>query len=261
MKVISIVNIKGGVGKTVTTVNLAACFGGIGKKVLVVDIDPQSNATQYLNRYDIKGQELSTYDVLIEKSLDVNSAIANTGIANVDIIPGNIKLAACENEIINNTMRSRETRLIKALRNIEKDYDYILIDCPPSLSIFTTNALVASDYVLVPIKIDQFAIDGLGYLIDKIYDIKDEFNPVLEFLGAFITMDKRTAVNREIKKDLKEILKDKLLKTTIRENVKLVQSTFEQKPVITFAKNAASSKDYKILSQEVIEHVETKSLA
>lgn len=252
MKIISIVNIKGGVGKTVSTVNMAACLGELGKRVLIVDADPQSNATQYLNCYDPEG--ISTYDVLMDKDLDINTVIKSTEVNNVDVVPANIKLILCENEIINDTRRSRETRLKKVLEDL-KEYDYVIIDCPPSLSVITTNALVASNYVLVPIKIDKFALDGFGYLLDTIDQISDEFNPDLEFLGAFITMDKRTAVNKNIKSELKEALKEKFLNTSIRENVKLVQSTFEQKPVIMFDKNAISSKDYRALTQEVMQHV------
>lgn len=253
MKILSIVNIKGGVGKTVSTVNMAACLGEFGKKVLIIDADPQSNATQYLNCYS--AEKDSTYDVLMDKEIDVNTIIKNTSVKNVNIIPGNIKLILCENEIINDTRRSRENRLKKALDSLKEEYDYVLIDCPPSLGVITTNALVASDYIIVPIKIDKFALDGFGYLLDTLDQIRDEFNPKLEFLGAFITMDKRTAVNREIKKELKEALKDKLFNVSVRENVKVVQSTFKQKPVITYCKNAISSKDYMALTQEVMQHV------
>lgn len=252
MKIISVVNIKGGVAKTVSSVNIAACLGEINKRVLIIDMDAQSNATQYLNSYDTQG--LSTYDLLMDKDLDINTVKKSTGIKNVDIIPGNIKLILCENEIINDTRRSRESRLKKALEKVD-EYDYVIIDCPPSLGIITTNALVASQYILVPIKIDKFALDGFGYLLDTIDQIRDEFNSELEFLGAFITMDKRTSVNKDVKKELKEALGEKLFNVAIRENVKLVQSTFKQEPVISFCKNAISSKDYRALTQEVIQHV------
>lgn len=253
MKIISIVNIKGGVGKTVSSVNIAACLGESDKRVLIIDTDAQSNATQYLNCYEPQGT--SSYDLLMDKDLEISTVIKCTSLKNVDIIPGNIKLILCENEIVNDTRRSRENRLKKVLERLDSQYDYVIIDCPPSLGIITTNALVASNYVLVPIKIDKFALDGFGYLLDTIDQISDEFNPGLEFLGAFITMDKRTAVNRSVKAELKEALDGKLLNASIRENVKLVQSTFEQKPVISYAKNAISSKDYRVLTQEVMQHV------
>ncbi len=252
MKILSIVNIKGGVGKTASSVNIATSLGEVGKRVLIVDADAQSNATQYLDCYSTEGT--STYDVLMDKDLDASTVVKNTNVKNVSIVPANIKLILCENEIINDTRRSRESRLKKALESL-KEYDYIIIDCPPSLGVITTNALVASDYVLVPIKIDKFALDGFGYLLETLDQIRDEFNPKLEFLGAFITMDKRTAINRNIKAKLKEALKEKLFNASIRENVKLIQSTFEQKPVVIYDKNAISSRDYRVLTQEVIQHV------
>lgn len=252
MVVISMVNIKGGVGKTVSTVNMAACFAEQHKRVLVIDLDAQSNATQYLKSYD--GSGFSSYDVMMYKDIDIHRVIRKTEVENVDIVPANIKLATCESEIANNTMRSREQRLKRALSSVEGEYDYVIIDCPPSLGIFTTNALVASKYVLVPIKIDQFALDGLGYILETIDELKDEFNPGLEFMGAFITMDKRTAVNREVKEELRNCLGDKILRTSIRENVKVVQSTFEQQPVVIFDKNAISSTDYRALTREVKAH-------
>lgn len=251
MKVISIVNIKGGVGKTVSSVNLAACLGEKKKKTLIIDMDAQSNATQYLNAYNTK---YSTYDVLMG-NVKIESAIVATNIPNVDILPGNIKLILCENEILNDTRKSRENRLKKAIQCLD-NYDFVIIDCPPSLGIITTNVLVAANYVLVPIKIDKFALDGFEYLLNAIDEIKDEFNSPLQFLGTFITMDKRTSVNKQIKKELKDALHEKVLNTTIRENAKVVQSTFDQVPVVLLDKNAISSKDYRNLTEEVLKYVE-----
>lgn len=253
MQILSIVNIKGGVGKTISSVNIAACLGEAGKKVLIIDLDAQSNTTQYLNAYDPEG--VSSYDVLIDKNLDVNTAIKNTDVKNVDIIPANIKLIVCENEIMNDSMRNRENRLKKALQRLREEYDYAIIDCPPSLSIITTNALVAAHYVIVPIKIDKFALDGFGYLLDTLDQVRDEFNPELEFLGAFTTMDKRTSINKSIKAELKKALKDKLFNVSVRENVKVTQSTFKQEPVIIYDKNAIASKDYRALTKEIMQHV------
>ena len=250
---ICLVNVKGGVGKTSSAVNISACLGDMGKDVLIVDVDPQSNTTQYLNMYD--PEALSTYDALMDKNLDVTEVIVNTSIKNVDILPGNLKLAVCENEIISDTKRSRENRLQRVLSKVEDKYDYIVIDCPPSLNIITTNSLVASDFVLVPIKIDKFALDGFSYLLSFIDEIKDEFNTSLELMGAFITMDKRTSVNKAIKEALRDSLGDRFFKTSIRENAKLVQSTFEQIPVVLFDKTASSSEDYMNLTKEVLSRV------
>ncbi|MCH4200165.1 MAG: AAA family ATPase [Clostridium tyrobutyricum] len=253
MKTISLVNIKGGVGKTISSVNLAACLALKNKKTLLIDIDPQSNSTQYLDRYDPNG--LSSYDVLMDKDLNLKEVIKSTGVIGLDIIPANIKMIMLENEIIADTKRSRENRLSRALKKIEDEYDFCIIDCPPSLGVITTNALVASKYVLVPIKIDQFALDGFNYLMQTINQIIDEFNPDLKFTGAFITMDKRTSVNRDIKQQLKEELKDKVFNSSIRENVKVTQSTFLLKPVVIYDKKCIASKDYEAFTNEVLYNI------
>lgn len=250
MKKIAMVNIKGGVGKTVSAVNLATGLVQKNKKVLLIDLDAQSNATQYLNRYNTAS--LSSYDVLNDKDLDIRNVIENTDIGGLDIIPANIKLVLSESEIVADTRRSRETRLQRALSKVESEYDYCIIDCPPSLGIITTNALVTSNDVLVPIKIDKFALDGFQYLLNTIEEIRDEFNPSLNLLGAFITMDKRTAVNREIKKLLKESLKDKLFDVTIRDNTKVTQSTFSEMPVMIYDPKSNASHDYVALTDIVI---------
>lgn len=252
MRVISIVNIKGGVAKTVSAVNIATLLSQ-DKKILLVDIDAQSNATRYLDMYEPTA--IGSYEVLMDKNLNLEDAIRDTNFPNLQIMSGNIKLALCENEILSDTRKSRETRLKRALDKLEGYYDYVIIDCPPSLGIITTNALVASDYVLVPIKIDKFALDGFGYLLNTIEEIKDEFNPRLNLLGTFITMDKKTKVNAVIKETLKNELGDKLLNTAIRENAAVIQSTFEQIPIVISDKNANAAKDYVSLVEEVLSYV------
>lgn len=251
MHVISLVNIKGGVGKTVSAVNIATVLAGYNYKVLLIDLDAQANTTQHFNMYD--PEQLSSYDVLMDKNIRLQEVIQPTSIENLDLIPSNIKLILAENEIITDTRKSRENRLQRALK--DANYDYVIIDCPPSLGMITTNALVASNYVLTPIKIDRFALDGFSYLLSTIDEIRDEFNPKLEFLGAFITMDKRTTVNREVKEMLQKNLGKKLLNTSIRENTTLVQSTFEQIPVTIYDPKANSAIDYQELTKEVIANV------
>lgn len=247
MKVISFLNIKGGVGKTVSTVNIAAELGRRGKRVLVIDLDPQSNTTKYLGMYYPNSK--STYDLLNGEDIGVSI----TKFDNVWLIPANINLIMSESEILSDTKRSRETRLRKYL-NSKKDgnFDYILIDCPPSLGILSINALTASDYVLVPLKIDQFALDGFEYLISSIQSAREEFNPRLELLGLFVTMDKATRINREIKNELITEIGDLLFKQTIRDNIDVVKSTFENTPVVYFNKKANASKDYKALVEEML---------
>lgn len=247
MKIISVINIKGGVAKTVSTVNIAAELGRRGKSVLVIDLDPQANATKNLNCYEV--DRPSTYEMLKGEE----PAFVFTGFDGVHLMPSNIKLILSESEILADTKKSRELRLRKYLRNMKYSYDYVIIDCPPSLGVLTTNALVASEYVLVPIKIDKFALDGFEYLLSSIEEIREEFNPELNLLGVFITMDRATAINREIKGELKNYLGDKLFNTSIRENIDVIKSTFNLMPVTYFNRRANATKDYKALVKEIEE--------
>ena len=176
MKKVSIFNIKGGVAKTTSTANLGACLSQEGKKVLLV-----------FKAYSM--DDLTVSDVLLDKHLDIHKVIKKTDFENIDILPANINLTFADRNILIDNTRSQQNRLSKALKNLNNEYDYCLIDCPPSLNMITTNALCASDEVFVPIKIDKFALDGLEYLLESIEDMKDEFNPNLNFKGCFITMD------------------------------------------------------------------------
>ncbi len=246
MKVISFLNIKGGVAKTTSCVNVAAELGRQGKRVLIIDLDPQSNSTKYLGLY--YPNSLGSYHLL--NGEDVSVTI--TQYSNVWLIPANIDLIASESEILADTKRARETRLKKWLDKSEEGFDYVLIDCPPSLGMISINALAASDYVLVPLKIDKFSLDGFEYLIDSVNSVRDEFNEKLELLGVFITMDRATRINREVKEELREELGELLFKQSIRENVDVIKSTFESTPLIYFNNRAAASKDYKSLVSELL---------
>ncbi|MDQ0149667.1 ParA family protein [Eubacterium multiforme] len=248
-EIISLFNIKGGVAKTTSTANLGACLSQYNKKVLLIDLDPQSNLTKLFKAYNI--DDLSVANALLDKTVDINNIIKSTDFENIDIIPSNIKLAFAEREILLDVSRSQQNRLSRAIRTLSKDYDYILIDCPPALNMITINALCASTDILVPIKIDKFALDGFEYLMDSIEQIKDEFNPDLNFKGCFITMDTATTVNKTIKKELKLDLKDKLFNTTIKQNVKVIESTFEESPVVFSSKKARASINYKDLVKEL----------
>ena len=247
MKVISFLNIKGGVGKTISTVNIAATLGIQGKKVLVIDLDPQSNTTKYLGMYYPNGK--STYNLLNGEDV----GISVTKFENVWLIPANINLIMSESEILSDMSKPRETRLKKYLNSKEQEsFDYVLIDCPPSLGMLSINALTTSDYVLVPLKIDQFALDGFEYLLSCIESTKEEFNPNLKLLGMFITMDKATRINREIKNELINEIGDLLFKQTIRDNIDVIKSTFESTPVVYYKKRANASKDYIALVEEIL---------
>lgn len=246
MKIISFLNIKGGVAKTTSCVNVAAQLGKEGKKVLIIDIDPQSNATKYLNMYDptLKG----TYEILNGEDVPVQITVYD----NLWLIPANINLIMSESEILSDMKRARETRIRKWIESKNSStFDYILIDCPPSLGMLSINALVASDYVVVPLKIDMFALDGFGYLMSSIQGIQEEFNSDLNVAGILITMDKSTRINSEIKAELQEEFGDLIFKQTIRDNVDVIKSTFEAKPVIYLNKNANASKDYKKFVEEL----------
>lgn len=249
MKKISIMNIKGGVAKTTSTANLGACLSQKGYKVLLIDLDPQSNLTKLFKTYSMEDLQIS--DVLLDKNLDIHKVIKKTDFENIDIIPANINLIFTERNILVDNTRSQQNRLSKALSKVNEKYDYCLIDCPPSLNIITVNALCASDEIFVPIKIDKFALDGLEYLLERIEEIKDEFNPNLNFKGCFITMDSATTVNKLIKQELKNLLGDKLFNTTIKQNVKVIESTFEECPVVFSNKKARASINYKELCKEV----------
>lgn len=249
MKKLSVVNIKGGVAKTTSAINIAAILADKGNRVLVVDVDAQSNLTMAFKAYDI--DNLSVSDVLLNKSINIFDVIKNTEYKNIDILPSNISLAFTEKKILLDVTRSQQNRLKRELELVSDKYDYCIIDCPPSLNMITINALVASDEVIVPIKIDKFALDGLEYLLESIDEIKDEFNPNLQFKGCFITMDTLTNVNKEIKKALKNILKDKMFDTSIRQNISVVEASFEQEPVVSYKKNSNASKDYKNLVEEI----------
>lgn len=245
-EVISFLNIKGGVAKTVSTVNIAAELGKQGFKVLVIDLDPQSNATKYLGLY--YPNSLGSYNVL--KGDDVGVTI--TEYDNVWLVPANINLIASESEILADTKKARETRLKKWLDKSPNQFDYVLIDCPPSLGMISINALAASNFVLVPLKIDKFSLDGFEYLINSINSVQEEFNSELNLLGVFVTMDRATKINREVKEELKEELGELLFKQSIRENVDVIKSTFETTPLIYFNNRATAAKDYKALVSELL---------
>lgn len=254
MRTIAVINIKGGVGKTISTVNIGAVLADPSehnKKVLIVDLDPQANASQLLRQYNIDGASIS--EVFLEKGFNAKNAVQKTEHKNIDIIASNINFAFVEGKIIVDTSRQQQTRLKKALAQLETDYDYCLLDCPPNIGIVTINALAAADEVIVPIKIDQFALDGLDYLINTIMDIKSEFNEKLKFIGCFVTMDNATGVNKTIKEVLKGSDSLRLFATSIKTNVKVAESTFNQMPVVYTDKQASASIGYRNLTQEIID--------
>ena len=230
-KIISIINQKGGVGKTTTAINLAASLGILEKKTLLIDFDPQANATTGLNDFDINN-EFSIYDAISgnEKIVDI---ISNTSIEYMDFIKSDTNLVGCEVELV--ALPNREKQLLKLINKVKKNYDYILIDCPPSLGLLTLNALTASTDVLIPIQSEFFALEGLRSLQETIKIVKDNINDELNILGLLITMHtKRLRLSKKVESLLKTNFKNKLFKTKISRNVRLAEAPDDGKPAIMY---------------------------
>ena len=248
-KIISVVNQKGGVGKTTTAVNLAAGIGKRGKKVLVVDADPQGNTT---SAYGIDKRKLgvSVYDLLIGKA-KAESAIISTDFSGVDIIPCNMNLAGAEVELI--SINNREAQLKSALCHIKADYDFIFIDCPPSLGLITINSLCASDTVLVPIQCEYFALEGLSQLIGTVRQVKRLFNPGIEIEGIVLTMfDGRLNLTQQVVSEVKKFFPRELFSTTIPRAVRLSEAPSHGKPIQYYDPKNKGGVAYDNLAAEFI---------
>ncbi len=251
-KVIAIANQKGGVGKTTTNVNLSSCMAQKGKKVLTIDIDPQGNTTSGLGMQKNKEGTLSIYDVLINGA-SAEEAIQQTGIENLDIITSNIQLAGAEIELV--SVMARESVLKEALKSVRNKYDYIFIDCPPSLGLITINALTASDKVLVPIQCEYYALEGLSQLINTINLVRQRLNPGLEIEGVVLTMfDARTNLSIQVVEEVKKHFKEKVYKTIIPRNVRLGEAPSFGKPINLYDPKCVGAVAYMELAQEMIEN-------
>ncbi|MBQ7304188.1 MAG: ParA family protein [Alphaproteobacteria bacterium] len=249
MKVIAIANRKGGVGKTTTAINIATAMAAIGKKVLVLDLDPQGNATTSMG-LDKKSCEFSSYDVLIN-SLDANKAIIETQIPNFSIMPSKPSLAGAEIELID--VEKREYVLKKALSGISNMFDYVLIDCPPSLNLITINALVASGSVIIPLQCEFLALEGLTDLIKNINQIKKVFNPPLKVQGIVLTMfDKRNNLSAMVEKDVREYFGDLVYQTLIPRSVRISEAPSHGKPILIYDFKSVGAQAYISLAKEVL---------
>ncbi|MEK5069785.1 ParA family protein [Sporosarcina sp. FSL K6-1508] len=252
MKTISIINLKGGVAKTISSINIAhALAAKHGKKVLLIDNDKQGNTSKFfkVHGYD----EPSIANVLTERNFDVKSAIKETEFKGLYILPANMNLLRADKEILLDVSRPQQTRLRKALEQIKDEYDYCVIDNAPDINMSVINALVASDDVLVPVKIDRFTFDGLEQLVEQIEDVK-EFNSGLVLRGCFVTMFQRNTVNKQGDKYLREHTSYPLFNTVIRKTVRVDQSTFEGLPLLATRKSTAG-EDYESLVREYLGEV------
>lgn len=248
-KIISVVNQKGGVGKTTTAVNLASGIGMLGKKVLLVDSDPQGNTTSGygINKKDIK---VSSYELLIGLA-KADEAIIKTEFKNVDVIPASIDLAAAEVDLINK--EHRESQLKMALSSVREKYDYIFIDCPPSLGLITINALNASDTVLVPIQCEYFALEGLSQLMASVRQVKRLYNPTIEIEGIVLTMyDARLNLTAQVVAEIKKYFSNKLFKTAIPRAVRLSEAPSYGRPIQYYDKRSKGADAYNALAKEFL---------
>lgn len=256
-KIISIANQKGGVGKTTTSVSLSAILAKKGKKVLMVDMDPQGNGTSGLG-ID-KNVKLSVYDVIIDE-IEIENTIQKTQIENLDICPSNINLAGAEVELVD--MEERERRLKIRLDKIKGDYDFIIIDCPPSLGLVTLNAFTASDSVLIPVQCEYYALEGLGQLINTINLVKKHLNKDLFIEGALLTMyDARTNLSNQVVKEVKRYFEDKVYKVVIPRNIKLSEAPSYGMPITLYDKRSKGAKCYEKLAKEFLKNNENEQKA
>ncbi|MFC4768463.1 ParA family protein [Effusibacillus consociatus] len=247
-RIIAVANQKGGVGKTTTAVNLGACLATLGKRALLVDIDPQGNTTSGvgINKADVSS---CIYDVLINE-VDAHESILATGVEGLHIIPATIQLAGAEIELVPTI--SREVRLRKALQPLKTKYDYIIIDCPPSLGLLTVNALTASDSVLIPIQCEYYALEGLSQLLNTIRLVQKHLNTKLEIEGVVLTMlDARTNLGIQVIEDVKKYFREKVYNTIIPRNVRLSEAPSHGQPIISYDPKSRGAEVYMDLAKEV----------
>ena len=248
-KIIAIANQKGGVGKTTTSINLAACLGVLEKKVLLIDADPQANATSGIG-IDVESVEIGTYQ-LLEHSYKAKDAILKTETPNLDIIPAHIDLVAIEIELVDKDQR--EYMLKKALQSIKNDYDYILIDCAPSLGLLTLNALTASDAVIIPIQCEYFALEGLGKLLNTIKSVQKIHNSELDIEGLLLTMyDSRLRLSNQVVEEVQKHFNDMVFKTIIQRNVRLSEAPSYGESIINYDASSRGAINYLSLAKEII---------
>ena len=249
-KAIAIFNQKGGVGKTTTNINLAACLALKGKNILVLDIDPQGNTTSGMG-ISKKADHKTCYDILIDDRMDPTEAILHTGIDGLDIIPGSVDMAGAEIELVQ--LEGREKRLKKALDKIRDNYDYIFIDCPPSLGLLTINSLTAVDSVLIPIQCEFYALEGVSQLVSTIELVKKSLNPALEVQGVILSMfDGRTNLSAQVVQEVKRYFGGKVYSTVIPRNVRLAEAPSFGLPIMLYDEKCKGADAYKRFAKEFL---------
>ena len=248
-RIIAIANQKGGVGKTTTSINLSACLAELGKKVLAIDMDPQGNMTSGLG-IDKNNVEYTIYDLIIGEA-DVEKVICTEALENLDVLPANLDLSAAEIELIG--VDNKEYIIRDEIEKVKENYDYIIIDCPPSLSMLTINAMTTADTVLVPIQCEYYALEGLSQLIHTIDLVKERLNPKLEMEGVVFTMyDARTNLSLQVVENVKENLNKTIYKTIIPRNIRLAEAPSHGMPINLYDPKSAGAENYRLLAEEVI---------
>lgn len=248
-KVISIANQKGGVGKTTTAINLAASLAAVEHPTLVIDIDPQSNTTSGLG-IDTKTVTNSVYEIMIG-STDIDDTIRQTELDFLDLVPSHINLVGAEIEMIDR--EERERILKKAIAGVRDKYDFVIIDCPPSLGLLTINALTASDSIVIPVQCEYFALEGLGQLLNTIKIVRQHLNPELDIEGVLLTMyDTRTRLSNQVAEEVKRYFDDRVFKAVIARNIRLAEAPSFGKPALLYDSTSVGAKNYLALAREII---------
>ena len=249
--VIAIINQKGGVGKSTTAINLAAALGDLGKRVLVVDFDPQGNATSGFG-VDKDQLESDVYEALMN-SVPLPDVVVSSPVEHVDIAPATIQLAGAEIELV--SVMARESVLRYVLDPVRDQYDYVFIDCPPSLGLLTVNSLVAADSLLIPIQCEFYALEGLSKLLESMRMVKGRLNPTLEVFGVVMTMfDARTTLSKQVVEEVRDYFGDKVFQSVIPRNVKLSEAPSHGLPVNLYAPSSKGAMAYASLAKEVVDH-------